>query len=306
MMEVKLLWYACLVDTQRGEYPRAEASCQHALRLHQRLTGAEQPATWISTSLADLYKREGRFDEALSLYQQSLEHLRKSPGPEHPRTGSALFNIGGLLAIKGQTDEAFKSFDHALAICKRSFGANSPKLYDTLATMARWSYKTAKLDDALSLARQAFQVVARSSDPSTVAEGHRLVGDVLYQQEKFDEALAEHQLALDLCDLRRCDRTYPAYLVAVAEDLRELGRGKKEGLPLIEQAMRLLPATAEQDLRARAQFVLAKTLFATERKRAQREHAIELAETSCKTYRELGLPFRFELAEVERWLEDNR
>ena len=59
---------------------------------------------------------QGRYEEALPLYRESVEVRTLTLGEDHPGTGLGLANLGGLLLDLGQTDEAQTHLARALAI----------------------------------------------------------------------------------------------------------------------------------------------------------------------------------------------
>jgi tetratricopeptide (TPR) repeat protein len=298
-IEMNLLWHACEIDAQRREYVRAEENCRRALALHERLFGTERPPYWIA-SLAEVYKRQGRYAEALPLYRQALEVREQANGPEHPRTARAIYYLAEALAEQGQYAESFVLFRRALSIYQKSFGEHSPRLFDTLSQLARWSAKAGGREEALEYARQAFEVVRDSKEVSKVTEGRRLLGEALFRQKQFAAALAEHQAALDLCEQGRCEGSLPGLLIALADDLRELGRAR-QARPLLEEALRLLPAT-DRELLARADFALARTLIEGGGQPTEAPRARTLAEKARQLYKEQGPSFDGQRAEVDSWL----
>ena len=299
-LESNLLYYACQVDTARGELARAEKNCLLGKKLHEQIYGHERTPHWLLSSLANVYRRQGRYDEAFTLLRQTLNVLEKSSGPEHPRTASALASLGNLFAAQAKYPEAVDYTQRALHIYRKTFGENSPRLYESQSLLARWAIKQGKLEPALAFARQAFESVRSGKDAARQAESHRLVGEVLFRMGRYDDALTMHQAGLDLCDKKRCDPSLPGLLAATADDLRELGRAK-EALPLAEQAERLLPSTAERELAANVHFTLARTL-AIAGKKSEKARARSLAEQARALYREIGKLAKNEQAEVEAWL----
>ena len=299
-LESNLLYYACQVDTARGELTRAEKNCQQGIKLHERLHGQERTPHWLLSSLANVYRRQGRYDEAFTLLRQTLNVLEKGSGPEHPRTASALASLGNLFAAQGKYPEAVDYTQRALHIYRKTFGENSPRLYESQSQLARWAIKQGQLEPAMAFARQAFDAVRSGKDYARQAESHRLVGEVLFRQGRFEDALTMHQAGLDLCDKKRCDPSLPGLLAAAADDLRELGRAK-EALPMAEKAERLLPSTADPGLVATVHFALARTL-AVAGKKNEKQRARTLADQARALYRDIGKLAKNDLAEVDAWL----
>jgi tetratricopeptide (TPR) repeat protein len=57
-------------------------------------------------SLAALYRRQGRFDEAEPLFRRALAIYEKAAGPEHPAVATLLSNLSQVLKVEGRYDEA--------------------------------------------------------------------------------------------------------------------------------------------------------------------------------------------------------
>ena len=91
----------------------------------------------------------------------------------------------------------------------------------------------------------------------------------------------------------------PSRLAAVADDLRGLSRDR-QALPLLEQALRLLPPSAEPETRARIQFSLGQALWTVDGNKS-RERVLDLTERARKQYLELGRQHLPAADEVAAW-----
>jgi tetratricopeptide (TPR) repeat protein len=90
---------------------------QRALTIHERVVGAEHPATAATlNNLASLYQDQGRYAEAERLYQRTLAIAERALGPNHPNTAATLKNLAGLCSRQGRFDEAERLHQRALAI----------------------------------------------------------------------------------------------------------------------------------------------------------------------------------------------
>ncbi|WP_343327452.1 tetratricopeptide repeat protein, partial [Geitlerinema sp. PCC 9228] len=69
----------------------AEPLYRQALEMRKRLLGEQHPdvATSLS-SLAILYKDQGRYEEAEPLYRQALEMRKRLLGEQHPSVAASL------------------------------------------------------------------------------------------------------------------------------------------------------------------------------------------------------------------------
>jgi tetratricopeptide (TPR) repeat protein len=62
---------------QAGRYREAEPLINEALRRSERELGPDDPGTAaVRTTLANLYREQGRYSEAESLYQRALEPVQ--------------------------------------------------------------------------------------------------------------------------------------------------------------------------------------------------------------------------------------
>ena len=126
-----------------------------------------------------------------------------------------------------------------------------------------------------------------------------LLGNVLHRAGRYAEALQLHQEALDQCTGKVCGVEMPSRLAAVADDLRGLSRDR-QALPLLEQALRLLPPSAEPETRARIQFSLGQALWTVDGNKS-RERVVDLTERARKQYLELGRQHLPAADEVAAW-----
>ena len=66
--------------------------------------------------LADLYRAQGRYDEAEPLYRRALKISEKALGPEHPQVGLILEGYAHLLLNKRCFREAKEVGKRAISI----------------------------------------------------------------------------------------------------------------------------------------------------------------------------------------------
>jgi tetratricopeptide (TPR) repeat protein len=300
-----LQYYVCQIELSRRDTARAAQSCQSARELYRQLNGPDKPLpSEILNALADVYQQQHKFKEALLLYQQAQKELEKSLGPAHPAVAEILFSIGQILAAEKRFGEAADYYKKGLLAFMQSFGPEHPKLLGPLAALAAMAGKQGQYETALSYAEHAYRVVSTLHDPAESARSAKMIGDILYRQQNYRGALVRHNEAQRLCDMRRCARDFPAILVAVANDLRNLEQAK-QALPLLEEALRLQQSTAEPAALAFNQFSLAQALLLADRRRG-RARAAELASSALELYKKLGLAAQREQATVSAWLAENR
>jgi len=95
--------------------------------------GAEHPYTLGSmNNLADAYKKVGRLDEALPLFEEALKLRKVKLGAEHPDTLKSMNNLAMAYRDAARLDEALPLFEEALKLFETKLGAEHP---NTLASM---------------------------------------------------------------------------------------------------------------------------------------------------------------------------
>ena len=122
-----------------GKYRQAEPLFQRALKIREKVLGAEHPDVASSlNNLALLYKTQGLYEKAEPLFQRSLKIREKVLGAEHPDIAESLNNLAELYKTQGYYEKAEPLYQRALKIMEKSLGKNHPntktvqKNYDTL------------------------------------------------------------------------------------------------------------------------------------------------------------------------------
>ena len=82
------------------------------------------------------FSSQGKYDEAVPLYKESLAIWKKVFGDEHPKVAIALNNFASLLKAQGKYDEAVPLFKESLAIKKKVHGNEHPSVATGLNNLA--------------------------------------------------------------------------------------------------------------------------------------------------------------------------
>ena len=81
------------------------------------MLGAEHPDTaHCLNNLADLYRNQGKYEQAEPLAQRALAINERVLGAEHPDTATSLNNLALLYRDQGKDEEAEPLSQRALAI----------------------------------------------------------------------------------------------------------------------------------------------------------------------------------------------
>ena len=78
--------------------------------------------------LADLYKAQGKYEQAEPLYQRSLAIKEKALGKDHPSVATTLNNLAGLYKAQGKYEQAEPLYQRSLAILESTFPEGHPNI----------------------------------------------------------------------------------------------------------------------------------------------------------------------------------
>ena len=84
-------------------------------------------------NIALVYKRQGRYEDALEHYGRSLKVKLKVHGEEHPSTGTTCYNMAGVYENQGRYKEAAEQYDAAARAYARAYGPEHEETVDALA-----------------------------------------------------------------------------------------------------------------------------------------------------------------------------
>lgn len=76
--------------------------------------------------LASLYQKQGKYAEALPLYERSLVINEKVLGVEHPVVASNLNDLARLYYVRGDYIQALSLFERAIRIAEKKLGRQHP------------------------------------------------------------------------------------------------------------------------------------------------------------------------------------
>ena len=162
--------------------------------------GPEHPSTLTSrNNLASAYQDAGRLDDAITLYEETLEDCIRILGPHHPDTLATRSNLAETYRAAGRLDQAIPLHEQTLKESVRILGPHHP---DTLASrnnLAGAYHNAGRLDEATTLIQQIlkdFEDLLGPHHPDTLASRHNLAS--AYQAiGRLNDAIYLHQQNLD-------------------------------------------------------------------------------------------------------------
>jgi len=143
-------------------------------------------AAW--QSLALLLSVDGRADEAGAMAAAATESYARLFGVDHPDTLASRGNLGLVRYTQGQFAEAAALHTSVLAAHERTLGPGEPPAVEIRLYLARTLSRMGRAEEAEALLRRN---VALASGPHKILEARAALADLLFQQDRLAEALAE-------------------------------------------------------------------------------------------------------------------
>lgn len=159
--------------TGAQQFEKAEEAFKNYIRA---LPGEANP----HDSIADLYTRMGRHEDAIRHYQKAADM--------NPNFALSVRKVGTNLVYQGKFDEARNAFRTAMTREPDATG----KLADQAMIANSYVYE-GRLDDAIGAAEELVQMASDAGIPEWEARGHSARCDIYTAMEEFDLAQASVQ-----------------------------------------------------------------------------------------------------------------
>ena len=219
----------------------AEPHLTSAFELRHAELGGEHPDTISAmNNVAVAYQEQGRFDDAVSLFEKVVEDRKRVLGEEHADTLQSVGNLAVSYIEVGRYQEAGLLLQPALKAQRRTLGREHE---DTLTSMHNLAYlyrNQGRFEEAEPLLREALDVLrpTKGEDhPDTIMAMGNLAE--LYQNlDRDDEAEGMYVETLDVAQrvLGKDHVTNLMYSFNLAELYQEQGRPEKAE-PLFAEAV---------------------------------------------------------------------
>ena len=148
----------------------------------------------IIHNLAIVYQNQGRVDEAIALYQQSLE-LKEKIGDVQGKAAT-LHCIAMIYANQGRVDEAIALYQQSLEL-KEKIGDVQGKAA-TLSQLGMLRYRMGQMDEASALHQESLKLKEQIGNAQGKATSLHAIADIYANQGRVDEAIALYQQSVDI------------------------------------------------------------------------------------------------------------
>lgn len=227
----------------------AEHYLRLALRLKHKLYGKHHIETaGTSHELAELLRKDGRFDEAYEQYSSALEILERSP---HPLLQAQVLSDLGLLHRDwGRHQQALPYYQRALELKEQVCGADHPSTAESLNDLALLYQDLLDLTKAIPLYRRALDIGERRLGPNhpDIATTLNNLAGACRSSGNMDEAETHYRRALIIRE-RILGRDHPHTMISVGNmaSLLQAQKNFPEARAMFERAIESITARLGED-----------------------------------------------------------
>lgn len=202
-----------------GDTARAEQEFQAALKIAQKLPPPDARLETSLGNLARLYEHDGRFAQALPMYQLQVASAEVRVGETDPELLQPLLGLARVAMQSGDIPAAEDALQHYRRIAAETDATDPSQRWVALAMLARTLTLQERDDEALAAQREAVAVLDSAHGPTAVERATAL--ESLAQMELLHgSADAAEDLLVRAVELRASDEEgggTAAMLTAAAE-----------------------------------------------------------------------------------------
>jgi tetratricopeptide (TPR) repeat protein len=167
---------------------------QHAHSIWQYASGHKalvKKFIGMSIHIAEVLDNQGKYEEALQIYQEVFKKQKEKLGPNHIKTLITRRDMAYVLKNQGKYEEALQIYQEVCEKEKEKLGPNHPDTLTTLHYMALVLKNKGKYEEALQIYQEVFEKekeVLGPNHPDTLITRNNMAS-VLDSQGKYEEAL---------------------------------------------------------------------------------------------------------------------
>jgi tetratricopeptide (TPR) repeat protein len=151
----------------------------------------------------------GRHEEALPLYEKSLDVLEKAYGSKHAVVARLLYESANTHLALDQTEQAHDRFNSSLAIREQILGGNHPDLARSLDSVAAMLIERAEYAQAAEMLQRSIAIhESGGSEPVELGQSLGQLGRAYAGQQRYPEAEDALGRSLEIVE-RELDANHP-------------------------------------------------------------------------------------------------
>ncbi len=303
-MEARLLQDVGVIRSDAGDFVRAATDLQRAIEVYATVPASEVDQIDATRSLAQVYLRQGKLDEAESAFADAAKRSGVIFGEGHPDVALANVGLAQVLDARGRHDDALAMMGDALASARAVYPATDPAQVPFLEALARSHSQHGDHAKAVEQTRAILELQrARLGDHPQVAQVLYEIGRSQEEAEAADQARDSHMQALRMWERTRGDDHPDLAYALTSLGLLDVQSGDPStAVERLERALKLRGGRGlDPNLLARTQYALAQALHATG---GDHPRARELATKARDTFAKGKHPDPKAAKAVERWLAE--
>jgi tetratricopeptide (TPR) repeat protein len=226
-----------------GNYAPAEQLHTWAAQISASVFGAEsnEHARDLN-SLANVYQDQGRYDEAIEKFEESLLIAEKTVGREHQEYAIRLNNLANVHQLQGRYDKSTVKYEEALRITKKALGPEHPSYATRLNNLGLAYAAQGRKDEAIEKFEESLLIGEKTIGRDHPAYSTRLnnLAGVYLSQDRYEEAIGKYEEALSI-DEKTLGRDHPEYATGLSNlaHVYEAQGNFNEALELFKNALRI-------------------------------------------------------------------
>jgi serine/threonine protein kinase/Tfp pilus assembly protein PilF len=186
--QIRILLLGSSIAYKQGNTEQAQAFAREAIELAQ----VNQMEALVAKGLTDLgivYLAKGDYAEAESYFKQALEYARKYKGRLNEARAAGM--LASMYIQQGKADAALPFLEQALGFYQA--GSYRKETSQLLLLRGRIYQQKGDFDASLESYRQQLELAEQSKDEAQIAYAHTHIGNLLFDIERYEEALAHFE-----------------------------------------------------------------------------------------------------------------
>ncbi|XP_062504850.1 nephrocystin-3-like [Corticium candelabrum] len=231
----------------RGDSNESIVWYEKSHQLLQQLPSSPTRDDLFATTLNNLalaYKRDGKYDEAIKTYEESLELKRRCDHGNLVGMSTTLINLGSCYRDSGKLEKSLSLMEEAVTISRPCYSSSHPSLARAVSQLSSTYDLLDRKDEAWKLAREALDIASvslPSSHPQLIVYMNNL-GNCCRSRGNYDEAISWHEKARQLLQQQdqspQRDENIATYLYYLSRDHDEKGC-HEEAIKLCLKALKI-------------------------------------------------------------------
>ncbi len=188
-----------LVYGQLGRHEEAVATQERALALARAYFSGTTKLGDRLLNLGLAYWRAARYDDSEAALGEALEIYLRAWGPDHADVALARAAMGQTLAAQGRYEEALREHQLTLEFLEPRFGPIHREIASNLSQAAYCQKHLKRYEESVATYTRAVAIWEQLTPGGWyTADAHRQRGQALYLAQRYAEAEAEFERALEL------------------------------------------------------------------------------------------------------------